>query len=274
MVFKLAENELSVTQRTQTFQSIAEEVIEDGKSVDKVDYIPKHQREISSSSKTLSPPVHKKLPPAHLRLKHVQSVPQLPTYPGALSSAISRPWSQAGETMTRDGVFIINTPEVPAISLKKLPRNYLETPSIDQYYQPSSASLNSIQMKNKQRVDDLFNFQMPRYYGHSELYLPTPAISQEEINRSNLRAAKQARMSFKKNQSMINLHQRSSSPDPKYGSTQNIGGSQKQLRDNENIKTDGGSGVEKSKRLKILRDNLPPLMIHSSAKGGPERDRH
>lgn len=249
--FKLADEDLmDAGSKAKTFASIAEEEDDD-------DVVDLRHRDISVSSQTLSP--SKKRPPVHLRLKHVQSVPQFPTYP---SPSAGRPWSQSGETMTKDGIFIINTPEVPAIALKRLPRNYLDTPSLDRYKE--SSSLSSIQMENKRRVDDQFNFQMPRYYGHSELYLPTPAISQEDINRANIRA-KQTRVSLKKNKSMVNLNLRSASPDPKSASTQNImlaGQSEGQI----------GTPLEKSKRLKVLRGNLPPLMIQAKSKTA-EKDR-
>lgn len=288
VVFKLAEDSISV-QRSKTFHSIAEDEEDAATDEDEisgqVELRPKsYQRELSLSSQTLSPAaVHRKRP-VHLRLKHVQSVPQLSTYPGgaaASAAAISgggRPWSQAGETMTRDAVFIIPTPEMPAISLRKLPRNYLDTPSIDPLYQPSSTSLTSIQMQNKQRVDDMFNFQMPRYYGHSELYLPTPAISQEEISRSNSRA-KQVRVSLKKNRSMVNLNQRSASPDQKSASTHNVmqgtsdGPRMMMAAGSVGSLLVGSDRTEQSKRLKMLRGNLPPLMIQTKDKA-PEKERH
>lgn len=295
MQFKLADEDLVAPEQhskvKNTFQSIAEEDDDDDEDDDlgrfgatngSVDL--RHQREMSVSSQTLSPT--KKTRPVHLRLKHVQSVPQFPTYPssasiGSANSSSGRPWSQSGETMTKDGIFIIQTPEVPAISMKRLPRNYLDTPSLDQYQEASS--LTSIQMKNKQRGDDMFNFQMPRYYGRSDMYLGTAAISQEEINRANLRA-KQFRVSLKKNRSMVNLNQRSASPDPKSASTMNImhaGRSEGHLGSSSSLSRVGLPGssstvpAERSKRLKVLRGNLPPLMIQTKDKAtAAEKDRH
>lgn len=270
VAFKLAEEDLVAADqhysKVKTFHSIAEEA-DDENEDDAVEL--RRRREMSLSSQTLSP---SKKRPFHLRLKHVQSVPQFPTYPNATISSPGagggdgyRPWSQASETMTRDGIFIIATPELPAISLKRLPRNYLDTPSRDEYHE--SSSLSSIQMRNKQRRDDQFNFQMPRYYGRSELYLPTPAISQEEINRANLRA-KQFRGPLKKNQSMVNLNHRSASPEPTTSfNIMQPGRSEGQLRGDIH-------GMEKSKRLKVLRGHLPPLMIQTKDKGGAEKDRH
>lgn len=276
----MADEELSMPARSKTFTSIAEEEDDDEHDMDQVDLRPKalhyqQQREMSRSSQNITPAVSTKQA-VNLRLKHVQSVPQLSSYPalmgsgGGSSSTSIRPWSQAGETMTKDGIFIINTPELPAISLRKLPRNYLDTPSIEQY-PPISSSLTSIQVQNQQRVDNQFNFQMPRYYGHSEMYLPTPAISQEEINRSNLRA-KQSRVSLKKNRSMVNL--RSGSPDAK-----SIGGNSVALHrqmsgSGGDLGPGGRAAVEKSKRLKLLRGNLPPLMIQTKDSDVVERDRH
>lgn len=281
VMFKLAGEDISAVQRTKTIHSIAEE--DDVGSDDNNDIparVDLRRKPLSVSSQTLSPSVHKKRV-VHQRLKHVQSVPQFPTYPGSAAAISGRPWSQAAETMTKDGIFIIPTPEMPAISLKKLPRNYLDTPSVDPY-QPST-SLTSIQMQNKQ-LEDKFNFQMPRYYGHSELYLPTPAISQEEINRSNLRANKAVSASLKKNLSMVNLNRRSASPDSKSASTQNImqagrseGHGIMTVGSSEGSVASGSGGVsaEKSKRLKVLRGNLPPLMIQTKDKGAAaERDRH
>lgn len=274
VAFKLAGEELVAADqdysKVKTFHSIAEEADDDEDEDDAVDL--RYRREMSLSSQTLSP---SKKRPLHLRLKHVQSVPQFPTYPNATVSSLGeggvgggggfRPWSQASETMTRDGVFIIATPELPAISLKRLPRNYLDTPSLDEYHE--SSSLSSIQMRERERSNNTFNFQMPRYYGRSELYLPTPAISQEEINRANLRA-KQNRVPLKKNQSMVNLNHRSASPDPPTTfHNMQPGRSEGHLRGDVH-------GVDKSKRLKVLRGHLPPLMIQTKDKTGAEKDRH
>lgn len=271
VVFKCADEDIVMT-RSKEFQPIAEEGTVDDEILDRVDLrLKSYQRQMSASSHTLSPAVHRSRQ-VPLRLKHVQSVPQFPTTPSRTLSSLSlqaaRPWSQAAETMTRDGVFIIPTPEVPAISLRKLPRNYLETPSIDSF-PPPSGSLTSIQMQNKQRNEDKFNFQMPRYYGRSEMYLPTPAISQEEINRSNLRAAanKHVRLSLKKNLSMGNLNQRSASPDSKSASTLSM------MQVGASSDSQMTSSAE-SKRLKILRGNLPPLMIQPKHRDTPEKDRH
>lgn len=228
---------LVLADRAKAFDSIAEEDESDEDSVNL------RSRQISASSQHLSP---KHKPHIHPVLKHVQSVPHFPTYPRA---------------STADGgiytIPISMTPEIPTISLKALPRNYQDTPSIEHYRE--SSSLTSIQMENKKKSEMGFNFQMPRYYGHSDLYLPTPAISQEEIEIANANAKSNTsfKASLKKNRSMLNLTlHRSLSTDSFHHHSRSGGHSPNRAQ----IPTDKG------KRLKLLRGNLPPLMIQSTDK--------
>lgn len=152
----------------------------------------------------------------------------------------------------------LQTPEIPSISLKRLPRNYLETPAASERYTAAS-SLTSIQLENKKRGDDMFNFQMPRYYGQSELYLPTPAISQDEINASSSNSTISSSInrgkqmlsggSFTKTNSMGNLHVSATEPFVLTKKTASVA-------------TVHSSGSEDgNKRLKALRGHLSPLRI-------------
>ncbi|XP_037957633.1 uncharacterized protein LOC119687407 [Teleopsis dalmanni] len=106
------------------------------------------------------------------------------------------------------------TPEVPSISYSNLPKNYEDTPTIEEYR--VSQSLYSIQATNAARAtqDD---YSMPRYFRRSAML----AQSTEILSASSLAS---------------------------------VNSSKEEMRRPEK---------EKSKRLKMLRGNLPPLLIHS-----------
>lgn len=59
------------------------------------------------------------------------------------------------------------TPEVPAISFSNLPKNYLETPTVEKYRE--SVSLYSIQTAGMLSAN--VDLSMPRYYGKSDLIM-------------------------------------------------------------------------------------------------------
>ncbi|XP_059620225.1 uncharacterized protein LOC132264145 isoform X2 [Phlebotomus argentipes] len=99
------------------------------------------------------------VPPERPRsLKHVQSVPHLPIRPSSETDIF---------TITSSYSQISMTPEIPSISFTTLPKNYADTPSIEMYRE--SQSLQSIQTANCMRTK-AFDFSMPRYFRHSELY--------------------------------------------------------------------------------------------------------
>ena len=60
------------------------------------------------------------------------------------------------------------TPEVPSITFAHLPKNYLETPTIDKYRKeaPSLLEIQTAEIRNS-----MTDFSMPRYYGKSDLIL-------------------------------------------------------------------------------------------------------
>lgn len=60
------------------------------------------------------------------------------------------------------------TPEVPSISFAHLPKNYLETPTIDKY-KKEAPSLLEIQTSEIRK--SMIDFSMPRYYGKSDMIL-------------------------------------------------------------------------------------------------------
>lgn len=60
------------------------------------------------------------------------------------------------------------TPEVPSIAFAHLPKNYLETPTIDKY-KKEAPSLLEIQTAEIRK--SMIDFSMPRYYGKSDLIL-------------------------------------------------------------------------------------------------------
>ncbi|XP_055546747.1 uncharacterized protein LOC129731047 [Wyeomyia smithii] len=72
------------------------------------------------------------------------------------------------------------TPEVPAISYSNLPKNYLETPTVDKYRE--SVSLYSIQTASVMAEKD---YSMPRYYRKSDLFVNRTDRSNSELANSS-----------------------------------------------------------------------------------------
>lgn len=148
-----------------------------------------------------------KTPILNKRLRTIQSLPYFSFRPASETDI----FTIAGNSM------ISMTPEIPSISYTTLPKNYIDTPTIEKYKE--SVSLYSIQTANIERARET-DFSMPRYYGKSEF------IAQSVDNLSIM--TKPAR------------------PLPKK--------------------------PEKSKRLKLLRANLPPLSIHINKEKSKERN--
>uniref|UniRef100_A0A1L8DAF0 Uncharacterized protein n=1 Tax=Nyssomyia neivai TaxID=330878 RepID=A0A1L8DAF0_9DIPT len=90
-------------------------------------------------------------------LKHVQSVPHLPIRPSSETDIF---------TITSAYSQISMTPEIPSISFSALPKNFEDRPAME--YREAK-SLQSIQTANCMRTA-AFDFTMPRYFRHSELY--------------------------------------------------------------------------------------------------------
>lgn len=61
------------------------------------------------------------------------------------------------------------TPEVPSISFAHLPKNYLETPSIEKFkkHEPTLQEIQTAEIEKSTQID----FTMPRYYGKSDMIL-------------------------------------------------------------------------------------------------------
>lgn len=76
------------------------------------------------------------------------------------------------------------TPEVPAISFSNLPKNYLETPTVEKYRE--SVSLYSIQTAGIRSVKE--DYSMPRYYRKSDMIVKAEkdnsALQLEDTNLS------------------------------------------------------------------------------------------
>lgn len=81
---------------------------------------------------------------------------------------ISTPQKQVNVSSTNDVNRFSMTPEVPSISFAHLPKNYLETPTIDKYKKegPSLLEIQTAEIRNSMN-----DFSMPRYYGKSDLIL-------------------------------------------------------------------------------------------------------
>lgn len=125
--------------------------------------------------------------------------------------------------ITGTGSQISMTPEVPSISFSNLPKNYEDTPTIEKYR--VSQSLYSIQNANAARASQ-DDYSMPRYFRRSNMLL----TQSTEILPSSTSLAS------------ISTSAASTSS------------SRNELRRPEQ---------PKSKRLQMLRGNLPPLLIHS-----------
>lgn len=78
------------------------------------------------------------------------------------------------------------TPEVPAISFSNLPKNYLETPTVEKYRE--SVSLYSIQTAGILSAKE--DLSMPRYYGKSDLIMhsASPAKSNRNLAETSMAA--------------------------------------------------------------------------------------
>lgn len=74
------------------------------------------------------------------------------------------------------------TPEVPAISYSNLPKNYLETPTVEKYRE--SVSLYSIQTAGIHSTKE--DYSMPRYYRKSDLIVSNADKSSTQLDESNL----------------------------------------------------------------------------------------
>jgi hypothetical protein len=82
---------------------------------------------------------------------------------------ISTPKKNGGEMGNVSSTLEMNrfsmTPEVPSISFSHLPKNYLDTPSIDKYRKepPTLLQIQTAELRNS-----MIDFSMPRYYGKSD----------------------------------------------------------------------------------------------------------
>ncbi|XP_039431909.1 uncharacterized protein LOC120414689 [Culex pipiens pallens] len=70
------------------------------------------------------------------------------------------------------------TPEVPAISFSNLPKNYLETPTVEKYRE--SVSLYSIQTAGISTVKE--DYSMPRYYRKSDMIVNSADRSSKDLD--------------------------------------------------------------------------------------------
>lgn len=75
------------------------------------------------------------------------------------------------------------TPEIPSITFSTLPKNYLDTPSIEKFkkHEPTLLEIQTAEIHKSTLID----FSMPRYYGKSDMILNRSALSFEAIGGSN-----------------------------------------------------------------------------------------
>lgn len=76
--------------------------------------------------------------------------------------------TKGGITETIDRINVLSlTPEVPSISFSHLPKNYLDTPTINKYKEsPSLLSIQTAEIRAS-----MIDFSMPRYYRKSDMIL-------------------------------------------------------------------------------------------------------
>jgi hypothetical protein len=82
-------------------------------------------------------------------------------------SIIASPKQSVASTSDSDFRFS-NTPEVPSISFAHLPKNYLDTPSVEKFkkHEPTLLEIQTAEIQKSQ-----IDFSMPRYYGKSDIIL-------------------------------------------------------------------------------------------------------
>lgn len=137
-----------------------------------------------------------------VKLRSIKSAPYLQNL-----MKLDRPVSDFDIFCITDSISRIGmTPEVPSVSFSALPKNYIDTPTIDEYKE--AISLQSIQDANSHKIDTGFDYTNPRYF--------------QRLNSQQSHSADDV-------------------SSPKGTSPTRV--------------------VEKSKRLKALRNNLPPLRI-------------
>lgn len=130
---------------------------------------PRHLQAASSSTTEIS--VEKSIVNNFKHL-HLNS-PYLLTRPASMNdiSSISTPKKSVNELGNVSSTLEMNrfsmTPEVPSIAFAHLPKNYLDTPTIDKYRKepPTLLEIQTAELRNSQ-----IDFSMPRYYGKSDLF--------------------------------------------------------------------------------------------------------
>jgi hypothetical protein len=86
-------------------------------------------------------------------------------------SSIATPKKSINELGNVSSTMEINrfsmTPEVPSISFAHLPKNYLDTPTVEKYRKepPTLLEIRTAELRHSQ-----IDFTMPRYYGKSDLF--------------------------------------------------------------------------------------------------------
>lgn len=92
-----------------------------------------------------------------------------------ISSPKERPTLQSVSS-TSDVNRISMTPEVPSISFAKLPQNYLDTPTIEEF-KKQGMTLAELKAKESELCNSAVDFSMPRYFGKSEMILNSSNLS-------------------------------------------------------------------------------------------------
>lgn len=97
-------------------------------------------------------------------------------------------------TISKNYGSISMTPEIPSISYSNLPKNYLDTPKIEDYHR-ESVSLQSIQTANSARISEMEQMAMPRYFRKSDMIIqPARVHSAENLSVTPKRLEKSKRL--------------------------------------------------------------------------------
>lgn len=86
------------------------------------------------------------------------------------------------------------TPEVPSIAFVHLPKNYLDTPTVEKF-KKQELTLAELQARQDEMRKSEIDFSMPRYYGKSDFILNSSNLSISSVVSATSLARKQVEKS-------------------------------------------------------------------------------
>lgn len=138
---------------------------EEEDEVDEVILRPR-QLQLATSSEDVWPAklVNKNLKNLHLDAPYFTQRPASENDIATIFTPTAKPIVSSSTEVNRFSM----TPEVPKISFAHLPKNYLETPTIDKYKKEAPSLL---EIQTSEIRMSMIDFTMPRYYGKSDMIL-------------------------------------------------------------------------------------------------------